>query len=219
MKQKYQKRSFSLTELLVALCLFALISATFFGFLKISQVSEFAMSDATKKEQELLIAHARLKQLFFATNMPKNASKSGKSHYYFFTEPNSQGSSSSLVFTFKNGVDKEPKLSADVLGRLSFDNNELALTIWPNPAMGVPQNTILRKEILLKDIAQCQFLFSHFDPDDKSKQNQIDWDTNWPKNDTLPLLVKIILTWKGAGKAQEYTFCFPVSDSITYVEV
>lgn len=79
--------------------------------------------------------------------------------FFFYTEPASDFSeSASLIFTFDNGVRRDPNFSGDLLGRLCVDrDHRLVLFTWPLKHTEIGSG--MHQEVLLEGVQSLHYFF------------------------------------------------------------
>lgn len=193
------KRSFSLTEVLIALSLISiLITALFVGYNHMtSSKLSFRKKEWTRLEQRY--CHQRLDKILSSCEGP------------FFTSSERQAhlAAGSLVFTFDRGVAQEPELSGRVLGRLYFDPQAhcLMLGVWPL----VPSD-LSETYILLDSIQSCSMEFYQPPSFETPVQHPtVGWHRSWDATH-LPALCKIEIE----REQKKHTFAFDLGSPIRY---
>lgn len=156
-----QKRPFLLIEVLIAISLIALLSTLLFMALRQIVTWSRLNESELQKEEAVSNAHQTLARVFSHAQMEglQNSSESSvKEQRFFFTE-----NANSLVFTFNNGVDRDPRFSNVVLGKIFLDSsNCLCLAIRPLPSRWKNFSPAdIRKEILLENVSAVHFIFYH----------------------------------------------------------
>jgi hypothetical protein len=148
--------------------LLAVLLVIVFGFFRELSI----MSAATERQQQesfqLRYAETRLSSIFERIVNERDPART----FFFYTQP-PQGefsSSTSLIFTFDNGIRLDPLFSGDVLGRLYVDHsasidsplgesssNRLILAVWPLHAEKPQEH--LQREVLLEGVKDIRFEF------------------------------------------------------------
>lgn len=168
MKSFYRvKRSFvTLIETLIAMAILAVLLTIIFGFFR-----ELSIMSQTTEQKQKESFQMRYLESRFASIFERIVNENAKARtFFFYTQPpNSFSISTSLIFTFDNGIRKDPRFSGDILARLYLDKNSkkqsefrdssynLVLAMWPlhieNP------EDYLVKEVLLEGVRELDFEF------------------------------------------------------------
>ncbi|MCB1180725.1 MAG: DUF1494 domain-containing protein [Chlamydiia bacterium] len=189
-----KKRFFTLIEVILSLTLIALLLSTLLFWYN------HLLSLRTERETQQMISlqthllHQRLKRI-----LPKATA----THFFTTSTDETLLNGQSLIFTFDNGPQSEPRLSDEVLGRLYLNTHTktLCLGIWPIPEHGKDPHLTLS---LLDHVEHLAFEF-YFPPDpfrlivspDKvgEKVPKIGWQKNWDSGYCmLPALIKMVVT-------------------------
>ena len=158
MKPFFRKRKsfMTLLETLIAISLLSMLLGFVFGYFR--QLSELTrLTDLTQKESfQMRYLESRLGFVFERiVNENEEARK-----FFFYTQPVQRdfSTSTSVIFTFDNGVRQNPNFSGDVLGRLYVDlDHRLCLAIWP---LHIPEpHQYLQEEILFHHVANISYDF------------------------------------------------------------
>lgn len=219
------KRHFTLVELLVSMALTALILSTLMFFYR-----EIALLNVRYDEDQKESFQLRFLENRFSDVLPKAVPEmTAKKDFYFFTEPDYHGTfknnSSSLVFTFDNGIDYDKNFSNHVLGRLYLDpSGNLTLGMWPSPARWVEgEIPPMKKEILMEGVSSLEFHF--FIPQEKVQEAQVNnqknnkvepnprlsWVNRWQQNyKQLPAIVRVEIVRPVNGKDKKFSYAYPL---------
>jgi hypothetical protein len=197
----------------------------FFGFGYISECRHLN-EQVCRKEKALSQAHQVLSRVFSQAvvegrAMGKNRGKDMEEEKFFFFTSDlaiAGGTSPSLIFSFNNGVDRDPQFANEVLARLYVDEKKrLCLAIWPlNDTKTGSSSAVMRKEILLENVLSFKFTF--YQPPDEKKltvqtseiqtgEPQIkptpgkhsEWFKDYRQ---LPRMVNLLITLKGDEKLE-----------------
>jgi len=179
-----------------------------------------------RKEKTLSQAHQVLSRVFSqaaveSRAMGKNAGQGVEEEKFFFFTSDlaiAGGTSASLIFSFNNGVDRDPQFANEVLARLYVDEKKcLCLAIWPlNDAKRGLSSAVMRKEILLENVQSSKFTF--YQPPEEEKltvqtskiqtgepqiQPSPGKHSEWLKDyGQLPRTMNLLITLKGDEKAE-----------------
>ena len=166
MKRRYA----TLIELLVALCLTAMIvGALLVTYRQIYRVG-YTADREIKKLRKAYALHSRLSRIFPET-MCEEA---------FYTDDDG------LFFAYNNGIDQDPLFSGRVLAHLHFEEGRLAITI------GSTVEEQERTEILCSGLKR--FAIEFYQPPHYREQIAPGWSCQWPvEYRELPALVKLHL--------------------------
>jgi type II secretory pathway pseudopilin PulG len=212
-RKKAYKRPLVLIEVLIAIALLALLST--FLFMSLRQIAAWSHLNESEFQNEELIsnAHQTLARVFSQAvieDEQNDPETSQEDQRFFFTGNSSQGAenSNSLVFTFNNGVDRDPRFSNVVLAKIYLDHyHRLCLAVRPLPSRWKNVSADqARQEVLLEDISSLGFIFyqppqdTHLDVRPKEVQTgkvqkqplpgeQNTWLQDYKQ---LPSLVKIV---------------------------
>ncbi len=238
MISKNKKRSFfSLIEVIIATALLSVLMATVMFFYK--QIA-WMNSEMEKVERTKFVKSYVENRL--AAVIPKTTSPTkDKQEFYFFTRNDTEAlfknGSSSLIFTFNNGINLNKPFSNAVLGRLWLDKEgRFILSMWPVPKRWIEEEMPpIKSEILLENVESLSYefyvppeknmdLIAQVNPDKEylKKRNEIPpgWHKEW-KNDynSLPALVKLHLkmSTQNEKESNEVTFIFPLSCSNYFI--
>lgn len=163
------KKSYvTLLETLIAMSILSVLLVIVFGlFRELSLMSEATLQKQRQSFQMRYI-ETRLSNIFERITNERDKSRT----FYFYTQPtNSEFSkSTSVIFTFDNGIRKDPYFSGDILARLYLsvaphrDGNEsseptynLTLAMWPL-LVEKPQD-YMQEEVLLEGVLDVNFFF------------------------------------------------------------
>lgn len=166
------KRPFTLIELIVALAL----SVGLFTFL-FTTIQQTRRAD--QKAQEIIRPIKREYALYQQLNrvIPE-------------IEEKLYSDKESLVFTYNNGIDKDPHFCSLVLARLYLDKGRLILATWPHPRW---KDHTCRVQVLSENVHR--FTFKFLDPPNWTK-------TRSKEEEELPAMIKFEIDKK--------TFSFPI---------
>jgi hypothetical protein len=234
MPMKKVKRHITLIELLVSMVLTALILSSLMFFYR-----EITLLNARFDQEQGESFQLRFLENRLSDVLPKAVpEKTAKKDFYFFTDSDHHGifknHSTSLVFTFDNGVDHDKEFSNHILGRLYLDpDGNFILGMWPSPARWeegeIPP---MKKEILMEGVNSLSFQF--FIPQEKAEElipnNQkndkvepaprLGWVNRWQQNyKQLPAIVRVEIVRRVNKKDKKITFAYPlpnVAIPITY---
>jgi hypothetical protein len=177
---------FTLLETLIAMALTVAILTTMTFFYR--QIMDLnTQAEIQQKESfKLRYVEGRFSKIF-----PQASAKGNKKNKFFFftvSDPGgifAQGSPTSLIFTFDNGVDLSKSFSNRVIARIFLDTKgRLCMAAWPSvtrwPLTG---NLPMKFEILLEEVDSLKFWF--FIAPDKSWQLEKEQTKN-PANASNP---------------------------------
>jgi type II secretory pathway pseudopilin PulG len=221
MKKTKKKRPLVLIEVLIAISLLALLSAFLFMALRQTMAWSHLNEEASRNEEVISNAHQLLARVFSGAVIEETQNvKDEEDQRFFFTVD----SPTSLVFTFNNGVDRDPKFSNVVLGKIYLDHHHhLCLAIWPLPnrwkSFSPDQ---VRHVILLDHISSLQFSFYHppqstppiVQPQEiqtgKMKKNPLPGEQNvWLQDyQQLPSIVKLIVVANHTKSPEKVVFSY-----------
>lgn len=229
-----QKRTFTFIEVIIALSLTAvLMTALSYFYLQIQDINT-----RTEKSLRELYQLSYL-EMRLAMILPKAlAENDPKRNFAFFstTEGNEviKEGSTSLIFTYNNGISLNRQFASHVLGRLFLDTqNRLVLATWPVPKRWKEGKTPeIKKEILLENVQSLSFSFFVAPSADRTKVVEISesvknkkvytpsppgtWIPEW-KYDyyELPAMLKINikLISSNGSPSEELTFTYPLPNS------
>ncbi|MDR3624174.1 MAG: DUF1494 domain-containing protein [Chlamydiales bacterium] len=182
-----KKNSITLIEVLITLSLFALLSTMLFSNY-LQSVFFTQESERSKKiTTEQMWAYHRISTTLGALEIDEK-------DILFFTDKKG-----ALVFSFDNGIDKNPSYSGKVKGTLSFKDKALYLNTRP-----LSQRSGGRTEVLLESVESCEFEFytppaQTFLPVNTETINKdilppLGYSYEWLKDfKTIPQSVKIIV--------------------------
>ncbi|MDP1881093.1 MAG: hypothetical protein Q8K60_09170 [Parachlamydiaceae bacterium] len=168
MKSFYRvKKSFvTLIETLIAMALLAVLLTIIFGFFRELSIMSQTTEQKQKESFQMRYLESRLSSIF-----ERIVNENAKARtFFFYTQPsNSFSTSTSLIFTFDNGIRKDPLFSGDILARLYLDKNSkkqsefrdssynLVLAMWPLH-VEKPEDYLV-KEVLLEGVRELDFEF------------------------------------------------------------
>lgn len=200
----FQKRLFTLLEVLISLTLTTII----LGVLLSAYFQAQSLSrDGEKLQRELQPKRAlaaRLEDIFFNLEAPK------LNEQFFFTPVEDE-----LLFSYNNGANLDPVFSGEVLGRLFLDDKgHLVMLTWPPrklwPEGGFPS---FRREVLLENVEAVQFQFFATAKDTLTAR----WVESWTReSQDLPGIIQLTITLKGSSSE---TFSFFVPQKIGVVKL
>jgi hypothetical protein len=228
------KRHVILLELLIAMALTMILVTAVMG---IYRHVEYLNAEGEKAQQR------NFKQLYLsgrlAEILPKAiASRPANPDFLFFSSNASDGhsmaGSSSLIFTFDNGVKLSPDIAGTVVGKLYLDKNKsLSLAVWPSflrwkTAIDPP----IYHEVLFDNVEQLAIEY-YVPPDGNRKlildnhrvkvnplsdklqlDNQGGWRKEWlPEYSELPPLIKLTLTLGTKAGEKKITLTYPLPNS------
>lgn len=202
------RRFFTLLEVLIALALTMILLTTLLGaYFQAEKTSLFWRQQEEALFPERYLNH-RLEEVF------RGIDTVDQKKTFFFTSADTSGlslpGSSSLVFSYQNGVVLNIPLSGSVLGRLYVDRDgNLTLLTWPSPAdWPTDRPPPVHREVLMSQLRGFQVEFFHI-PTDKQGETQVGWKRDvWSKDyKYAPGLIKMRLT---KANGQTSLFCFPI---------
>ncbi len=170
-----QRRYLSLMEVLVALTLFSIILTfllgTYLSFNHLNRSQEILHEKAIQNRY----MKTRLQRMF-SSLMPNDESAAFLTLHY--------NNSPSLVFTYHNGVNINPRACNMVLAGLFVqrenEKKHLCLAVWEKPE-DLKRSPILRQEVLMKDIEKLHFTFI----DEENERS------TWSDKSRIPTLIAI----------------------------
>lgn len=208
--RQVRKVYMTLLETLIAVSLLGVMLVFVFGFFRELSVVNRMSEIEQQKSFQMRYVESRL-NFIFERIVNENENDNKMRDFFFYLQPANDEftKTRSLVFTFDNGVRKDPSFSGDVLGRLYVDlDHRLRLAIW---SMGVKKpHEHLREEILLENVADVDYEF-YASPEkvqnlkDIQTGEQIDPEKKMPKKDTwhpnewaitynqMPSILKIVV--------------------------
>ena len=164
-----RRRFMTLIEAFIAIGLTLVVLSVLTFFYRYVEELNQKIDKETSKNFADLYLHTRLSNILPRALSPKDSDKGP----FFFTvqspPQNVLPGTSSLLFSFKNGVKADPRFSNDVIALLYIDNKRrLTLSIWPAPSRWeLHLQPPLKKEILMEGVDQLTFEF--FLPPTKEK--------------------------------------------------
>lgn len=229
------RRIFTLVEVIIALSLTAVVmTALSYFYLQVQEINT-RTEKALRNLYQLSYLEMRL-----ATVLPKALSETDpKNNFFFFTslegnEVIKQGTSS-LIFSYNNGINLNRQFASHVLGRLFLDTqNRLILATWPIPKRWKEgASPEMKKEILMEDVESLSFSFFVALAADRSKVVEIKdkvkdkkiftpsppgaWIQEWKfEYYELPAILRIHIKKNSSPsqeKKEEITFTFPLPNS------
>jgi len=206
-----KKRCVTLLELMISLALLsALITSLLFWYGHLTQ-QKITFSRLTTPLLKKHYAYTRLEHVINQQAYLKEP--------IFFTSQEPDGSTS-LVFSFHNGLHPHPELSGPVLAKLSCYDHKLLLTLWPYPQTPATLPTFQETVILLDHVEQLDVSFlAHKGPEflpvspeevGISKIPHPGWHTAWSYS-RCPALVRLKIAWE-----TPLTWTFDLHPSILY---
>lgn len=162
---KKRRRLFvTLLETLIAAGLLSLLLVIIFGFFRELSIMSTATEIQQKESFKQRYLETRLGYIFERVVNERDNART----FFFYTQPPTGefSSSTSLIFTFNNGVRFDPMFSGDVLARLYVDKTNgfgreatgnLVLAMWPLH-VDEPQE-YMKKEVLLENVSEMTFEF------------------------------------------------------------
>lgn len=148
---------FTLLETLIALFILSILLVVIFTFFRDLTSLSLAGKDAQKESFQMRYLETRLAYIFERIS---NENAKNMHDFFFFTQPpNSEYSdSTSLIFTYNNGVRKDPTFSGNVLSRLFLDKRgKLQLITWPITLNELHEH--MHQEVLLDRVKSLKFRF------------------------------------------------------------
>lgn len=228
--QRLRKSSALLIEIVIALGLLSILSLFLFNsFFQISAYGSL-FDQASKREDLLTNAHQVLSRVFSQVEHEKKPATLKTS--CFFTSPlPSLDCTQSLVFTYDNGVDRDPLYSNCVLARIFVDSNKcLCLMLWPSPSRWPDcGGSLFRKEILLDKVSSLHFTFyfpeltpqkvasEEIQTGREKKEIKGGEHTIWLKEyEEIPVIVKLkVLREEKEGRVHPVNFSYLLPSSST----
>jgi hypothetical protein len=230
---KLKRRYMLLVELLIAMSLTMVILSMMLVFY--DQVDR--ANTALEKEQ-----NQSFRKLYLSTRLaavvPKAIAVNDSDKDFFFFSSTGIDSfalpgTSSLVFSFDNGVKLDPQFSNHVIGRLYVNHKrELCLATWPSSNRwqenGIPP---MKNEVLFDNVDALSFEF--FVPSSKDRQKILEnnklkfaknealpvevagsWKTEWHQEyKDLPAMIKIIIGVNSPQQQKEIILAYPLPKS------
>lgn len=235
-----RKRPLLLIEVLIAISLLSILSTfLFFGFGYVSECHHMN-EKVCQREKMISQSHQVLSRVFSQavlletpTTGKSKDKKPEEEKFFFFTSELalSKGVSQSLVFSFNNGVDRDPQFANEVLARIYVDEKHcLCLAIWPLTSLKQGLSpSIMRKEILVDNVLSLRFSF-YQPPDEKKLTVQTsdiqtgdlqkkpspgkhqEWLQDYQQ---LPRLINLLLTMKGdESNPVVFSYLLPTLDPV-----
>lgn len=215
---RFRRRHFTLIELLVALTLTAGLLGTLLFTYRTTALARRDIDLLLWPMRERLALDERLQELFF------NVALKDQWGHWFFTTPEH-----SLVFSYHNGVDIDPKFSGLVLGNLYVDSDQrLILATWPHPQRYQLPQPPFRQEVLQAGVSRLEVAcyeppfqrdpylrpIDSTDPIQTGRSRQTmtpqKWHEDWPlQARENPALVRLTLHHSDETPATILTYALP----------
>lgn len=194
-----KKLTFTLLEVLISLTLTTILLTVL--------LAAYFQAEAASLEGERFRANLwpkrmmtqRLNTLFSSLEMPNSKDK-----LFFF----SNQESTSLIFSYDNGISLSPTYSGVVLSELFLNKDgELILLTWQERALWNEEAPPLpKREVLLTGIDALQFDFFQIGSDKEPTQ----WVETWDKaKNTLPGIIRMRLKRNKTDAEEVLTFLIP----------
>lgn len=203
-------------SLLSILCIFLLSSYR--------QITALSSTLEKKKYEQLKLAHAHalLSKIVKKAVLPESQYKSDFCFYSVDLQGKEQ---QSLIFTFNNGIDPDPKFSQEVLAKLSLTSSGyLILSLWPLPSRWKDNDKSARTELLLENISSLSFQFYYFNDKKLPVQPSLvdrgrekltppsGWQRSWLKGyGQLPMAIKVHMQFEKENQPFEFSLFLPQS--------
>lgn len=176
---KKRKRLFTLLEVVIAAGLAILLLSILLGaYFQAATVVEVYSRQEEALFLERYLQH-RLEEVF------RSIPKIDQRENFFFSASSEEAlrGSSTLVFSYDNGVLADPALSGPVLGRLYVDlEGNLTLLTWPERREWSEEKLPpFHREVLVREVKKISYQFFHI-PQEGSPSKEIDWLPDWPKD-------------------------------------
>jgi hypothetical protein len=181
-----------LLEVIIGLVLTAFLVTYMLSFWVESVRVETKLETVRRETLQKAQTQTRLQTLFTAL-VPSSA--------LFYTKHFPKEPDLSLSLLFDHGIDPDPSFSGPVHARLYIDpEKNLTLAIWPQEELS---NPLLRKEILLKNVAKLDWEFlgskqGTAAPDKKARSinASLQWRSSWPPGglEEIPAIVRLTAT-------------------------
>lgn len=191
-----KKRSFTLLEVLISFSLLTVLMSTLFYFYWKAALDKKELDHIFSLKFEERTCAIRLKK-FLAVGDP-----------LFFSD------GKEVVGIFNNGIDNDPLLSQEVLGKLHVDKNinSLCLTLWPHPKTELTSPS--KTYTLLPKVKALSFEFYTtpesliIDPEWVGEDKPpVGWVKSWKKSYAqLPDAMKLLVQ---RSDDKEVTFVYP----------
>lgn len=231
----------TLIETMTALALLSIVLTLLFGFFK--QLSDLQLLTENQQRTSFQMRYAESRLSYIFQRLIKDSDNYYNEKFYFYLDPSNNNFSQypSLVFTFNNGVKRDPTLSDELLARLYIDENQsLCLVTWP--VYDKDARDHMHKEILLNNIKNIEYEFymppekdkknnvsaKHVDPEEKLPENN-KWHQEWKKTyKQLPAILRITVKFsyentmfskkedKVVDKKITYAFVLPSYKNFVY---
>ena len=199
--ERFNKHSFSLVEVFVALMLFTMIIPPIVSCFKTFAKQENVLVKLKNECEALALCHARLQKTL--TSLKSTNTKPP----LFFCEDDV------LVFSYDNGVDS-PAFSNIILGKIFEENGKLLIASFPYPTNPQKKEVEMRKEELLSGISSFKMEFWTADSQGGKNQNEPKekvWHDVWEKDlEKVPILMNMHFVYNG----KDHTFFFVIPNSI-----
>lgn len=224
--------------------LMTILMTALMGFYAQMEYVHAQVDRAREEGFELRYIQARLShvlpRIIAVHTSPKEKEKTDDFYFFSSQDENERLRSPNLVFTYDNGVDLDPAFSNRVLGRLFLEQEngkkQLSLATWPVPRCWRSTDPPMKKEVLLENVTDLEFLFffprppgegmaiklkgivSPFDKESKVDPEEDIWHDQWIMNyQDLPVIVKLRLkrsVQTGLTPASEWVeFAFPIPNA------
>lgn len=206
-----------LFELLIGLCLTALLLSCLFSFWVGSVKVEAKLQNARTEVLARAALQTRL-QSIFTTLVPGDS---------FYTQEFPHEEQDSLIALFDNGIDPDPAFSGPILARIYIDEEQnLALALWPKEET---KDRNWRKEILLPHTPHIEWEFLGAKRGLTTPQKKrasvrpinasLEWRANWPEAaGELPALIRLCIEQKNSAPLR-FAFRIPASSATpTYIQ-
>lgn len=235
--QKKRRRQITLLELMIAMGLMMIILSTLaYFYMQLEEINRESEIEQKRLFKQLYLS-TRLADILPKTQSPKNEKNSA----YFYTTTSSDpailSGTTSLVFTYDNGVKLDPQFSNRVLGRLFLDKeHRLCLAVWPSSERWEEGHAPpMKSEVLLDDVESIDYRF--YVPPKKDREKvwkqagmtvklpegfpetleggwKKEWSAAWEQ---LPALIEIVLSMKSENGVKSLVLAYPLPNSLLVV--
>lgn len=234
------KRFLTLLEVLLAMTFTMMILTTLGYFYRQIDVMNTETERSLEKNFQMRYLENRLAHILPNALSEHTLDK----QFFFFTTSNPseviKEGSTSLVFVFDNGIDRNKSIANEVIGKLYLDKqNRLCLAIWPLPnkweGNELPQ---IRKEVLIDKVDSISFEFYVAPEKERDKilskrfsnykkptvipeRSDKPWIEKWSHDyRQLPAMVKVHIKRVTEKEPEEATFTYmlPRSEQIIFYD-
>ena len=200
-----RKKYFTLIELIIALGLASILFMSLFSYYYQMSRNRMILNQEVQKVEKWKLLESRLSIVLSKINGIKRKTMNEKTNRLFFYS----SIDNSLVFTYDNGADLDPRFSGLVLAKLIVIDDNLYLVRWPihEKKENFIGEQLEQREVIFTGIKNLQFYFS------SREKNMWIFPWGYDHKGALPDFIKLRMSFSGE---KDFFLVFQMHNSLNH---